>query len=136
VGLGEGVVDSLGVGVAVSVGAGEGLGDGVGVDLFFLGLGVVSSSGVGEALCLRRGVALGEGLGEGVVLSFLLVCLCRGREGVGVGVEKKRLIFPPNDGSSALNSRIDAGSKRKQSAAAMARTRLLTQDLGPALLAI
>ena len=130
-GDGEGVGDSSGVGVGVSVGVGEGLGDGVGDAFFFLDLGVSSSSGVGlgddflrfgfgvssssgagvgEALCLRLGVELGDGVG----LLFLLVCLCRRCDGVGVGVEKICLIFSPNERSSACNSRRGAGRKENR----------------------
>lgn len=127
-GDGEDIGDSSGVGVGVSVGVEDGLGEGVGDVFFFLGLGVTSSSGVGDGdffcfgfgdtsssglgvgdvFCLR-GVALGEGLGA----LFLIVCLWRRRNGVGVGVAKNSLIFSPNDGPSWARPAPGGGSKSR-----------------------
>ncbi|MGI8891812.1 MAG: hypothetical protein ACR2G0_13655 [Chthoniobacterales bacterium] len=137
VGLSSGEALGLSSGVGVGVSVGEGLGKDVGEDFFFFffGLGVSSSSGVGVGedffLAFFLGVSsssgVGEGedfffrglvLGEGVGLLFLLLEWRRLlREGVGVGLAKKFLIFSPNDASSsAFSSGSEAGTtKRKTS---------------------
>lgn len=82
----------MGVGEGVSVGSGVG-------DDFFLcfdfgvvdGLGDFSSSGGGEDFFFFRA----EGVGEGVGDCFATVFFFRCADGVGVGVEKKSLIFSP-----------------------------------------
>ena len=131
--------DAVGVSVGDGVGVGEGVSVGSGVDDFFLcfDFGVVdgdcSSSGGGDDFFFFRMEGVGDsssagvsdgffffadGLGEGVGDSFATVFFFRCGDGVGVGVEKKSLIFSPRVCAltgAAVAKTIDAIRKMRSS---------------------
>ena len=119
-------------GVDVGNGEFDGSDDGVGDALCFRCLGEAEGLGEGVAFFFGVAVAFGDdwglaealGVEDGVGELLFVVRLWCFRAGVGVGVtSKNRLIFSPNDSSSA---RIDGEARRNSATNKMKRKRQIS----------